>query len=77
MALDFVEGGTGELQHDQLLGIMDDRRRLTYLGGKLLKLSVEGLERVDHAIAELETRGLRSIATYLRNASDELFIVKK
>jgi len=34
---------------------MDDRRRLTYLGGKLLKLSVEGIERVDHAIAELET----------------------
>lgn len=56
---------------------MDDRRRLTYLGGKLLKLSVKGTKRVGQHLAGLEIRGLRYIATYLSNADNELFMERR
>jgi len=47
------------------------------LVGELWKPSAKGMAGVDCLIAELELRRLRSAATYLRNAKDELFTVTR
>jgi len=44
---------------------------------ELWKPSAQGMAGVDHLIAELDSRGLHSAATYLRNAGDELFTVTR
>ena len=47
------------------------------LRGELWKPSAKGMAGVDRLIAELDSRGLSSAATYLRNAGDDLFTVTR
>ena len=47
------------------------------LVGELWKPSAKGMAGVDHLIAELDSRGLHSAATYLKNAGKELFTVTR
>ena len=45
--------------------------------GEIWKPSAEGIAGVNRLIADLDSRRLSSAATYLRNAKDELFTVRK
>jgi hypothetical protein len=47
------------------------------LVGEIWKPSANGIVGVDRLIADLDSKGLSSTATYLRNARDELFTVTK
>lgn len=47
------------------------------LAGEMWKPSTEGIAGVNRLIANLDSRGLSSAATYLRNARGELFTVRK
>jgi len=44
---------------------------------ELRKPSARGMAGVGHLVAELDSRGLHSAATYLRNAGSDLFIVTR
>jgi hypothetical protein len=47
------------------------------LAGEMWKPSTEGIAGVNRLVADLDSRGLSSAATYLRNARGELFTVRK
>lgn len=47
------------------------------LVGEIWKPSANGIVGIDRLIAELDSKGLSSTATYLRNARDELFTVTR
>ena len=47
------------------------------LAGEIWKPSTDGMAGVNRLISDLDLRGLISAATYLRNARDELFTVRK
>ncbi|MDP2954079.1 MAG: hypothetical protein Q8O76_12275, partial [Chloroflexota bacterium] len=47
------------------------------LVGELWKPSAKGMAGVDRLVTELHSRGLRSAATYLRNAGEDLFTVAR
>ena len=47
------------------------------LVGEIWKPSAEGIAGVNRLIADLDSRRLSSAATYLRNAKDELYTVRK